>query len=281
LFILPTGIFLFFTIIYPLGYSFILSFHSMNLAKPYRGICFVGLENYIECLRSQRFLSSVKATFSYTAIVVSLQFLVGLGLALALNGIKTFKGTRAVSTVLILPFILTPVVVGLIWRFLFQYNGIINYLLSLLKVAPVKWLSRPLSARVAIIIAGIWRGVPFAMLVFFAGLQSISPSIYEAAIVDGASRTQCFRYITLPLLIPFINFVIVMRLMQELKIFDIPFILTGGGPARSNEMLALLGYIISFRLFRIGLGAALSYLIFLIILIFILIYLKLVSTAQR
>lgn len=281
LFILPTGIFLFLTIIYPLGYSFILSFHSMNLAKPYLGTHFVGLGNYIECLSSQRFFSSVKATLNYTAIVVSVQFFLGLGLALVLNSVKSPKVTRSVSTVLILPFILTPVAVGLIWRFLLQYNGIINYFLSLLKLGPVEWLSEPLSARVAIITVGVWRGTPFAMLVLFAGLRSLPIQIYEAAAIDGVSKVQCFRYITLPLLIPFINFVIIMRVMFELKIFALPYALTGGGPARSNEMLSLLGYIISFRLFDMGLGAALSYLIFLIILIFILIYLKLLSKAER
>jgi multiple sugar transport system permease protein len=247
--------------VFPLIYSLALGFHSCDLRLGGTWI-FAGLSNYGEALfEDSRVWSSLKNTFIIGIPAITLEFIIGMGLALLLN--RKLVGKRIITSLLILPVMISPIVAGLIWRMLYHTKyGAINGLLQLLgiKLQPA-WLGDPSLAVLAVIFTDVWEWTPLVMMILLAGLQSISIEPYESARIDGASRFQIFGSITLPLLKLPIIAAILIRLIDTIKLFDIVFVLTMGGPGGRTETISFYTYLVGFRYFRMGYAAALSYLL--------------------
>jgi len=225
---------------------------------------FIGLENYQRLLfQDFQFWDVLRFTVLFVIITVLLEFLLGLGCALLLYRIVFM---RSLFTALALvPHQVAPIAVGLIWRLLWSHDiGLVNLGLSAVGVAPVSWLAGSDSAKVAVIVTEVWRGTPFVTIVLLAGLTSIPLDLLEAAHVDGASAWRRFRHIILPLLMPSAAVALMFETIFKLRVFDLIFTLTGGGPGRATMPLGILIYRTYFRYFEGGYSAALSVILLLI-----------------
>lgn len=273
IFLLPALLVLFLTTIYPMLYAGYLSFRSYDLAKPFVPRMFVGLGNYETVLTSRDFLNALKITFQLMAITLSVQLVVGVGLALLVT--QKLPGMGVARTLLLIPMMISPVIVGLVWLFLyFPELGYLNYFLGFLGLDPVPWITSPDWALRAIAIADIWQWTPFIMMGTAAALTSLSPEPYEAARIDGNSRWQVFRYVTLPQLKPVLVSLLFLRAIDAFKIYDIIFVLTKGGPGDSTEVLSLYIYRQSFTFWQMGVGAAASWVSLIIIVVLITFFFK-------
>jgi multiple sugar transport system permease protein len=253
--VLPTFVVIFFILVLPLLYSFYISFHRVDLAVLPTQTHWAGFANYAQIFSSPQFARVLRFTVTYTVASVGGELVLGFGLALLLQ--RAPYGRKLFTSLLILPMMMTPIVSGLIWRMLYNPTyGAINQIFGL---GNVTWLGEPLTAQVAVILTTIWQNTPFVMIFILAGLSSLPREPYEAALIDGASRLQSFRYITLPLLMPIIAVALLIRTIFEFREFDSIWILTTGGPAGATETLSLLNFRMSFRHFAVGPGAALSW----------------------
>lgn len=255
LFIAPALTTLAATFLYPLGYNLWLSLHSYNLAERYLGMSFVGLGNYLAELADPYFWSAFRNSSILTVGCLALELPIGMALALILH--LGFRGHIFFRFVFILPLLLIPAVTAYMWRFMFQYDGIVNYLLGLVHITAVNWATTT-AGLISVIITVVWQNSSFAFIIFLAGLQTIDPEIWAAAKVDGAGPIRRFIHVTLPLMRPFILVVLVIRTMDLLRLFDEGYILTGGAPARETETLSQLVYTSTFTFFDIGQGSALT-----------------------
>lgn len=263
IFMLPSLIALMLVLAVPLVYSMLTSFFDTNLK--YRGLGdFVGLQNYIEVLKDKYFLDSVKTTVIFTVCVVVLEFLTGLGIALLLNNIT--KARNFFFTIIIVPMMITPIAVGLIWRLLLHSDlGIVNYVLSLIGISGKAWLADSSIALKTVMFIDIWQNVPYMVLVILAGLVTLPTEPYEAAAIDGASRIQSFFNLTVPMMIPTFSVVLLLRTITALKTYDLIFVLTRGGPGTTTEVISYHIYQQAFRYLEIGKASAMSYLLLLMI----------------
>jgi multiple sugar transport system permease protein len=264
LFLAPSVLFLLLTSIYPLLNSLWLSFHSWNLMIPFSKPVWIGIENYARLPNDPAFINAIKITLIYVFAAVIIEFILGMGLALlATAGVHAMGPIR---TVLLFPLMMTPVVAGILWRTLFHSTyGVINHVIGFLGIPPQTWLGNPSQALAAVIAVEIWQQLPVVTFVLAAGLQSLPVDMYKAAAVDGASRWQVFRLITLPLLRPVIIVVLMLRIMDAFKVFDIVFMLTYGGPGQTTEVLSLLIYKTGLKFFQIGQASAMSWVFLLFI----------------
>jgi len=265
-FLAPTMGTLISIVIFPLIFSLSLSFHSWNVISRTGGWKWVGISNYKTILmQDPYFRSALKVTLVYIAGTVPLQFGLGLVVALILHRIVG-KIIGFLRTVLIIPTILTPVVVGMIWRLMYNPDlGMLNYFLSLFGLPPIDWVGRGETALISVMMADIWEWTPFMALIILAGLQSLPQEPFEAAFVDGASSWQIFRYITFPLLTPAMLVALLIRLMDSFKTFDLIFVLTQGGPGMSTEILNYYTYRYGFKFFHLGYASALSWILLVIV----------------
>ncbi len=259
LFILPgMALFMVWTL-YPLLYSFVMSFAEWNLIKPSR---FVGLENYSRALSDPVFWIALQNTIFYTLVTVPGQMLLGLGVALLLDGPLRARGFF--RTVYYIPVVTSWVVVSLIFTYLYNGQaGLINWVLRdglHLIDKNINWLAEPLSANMAIASLGIWKGIGWTMVIFLAGLQSVPTELYEAAAIDGAGGWQRLRYITLPLIRQTTLFILVMLTIGGFQVFISVYIMTGGNPLHRTEVLLTYMYNNAFEFLDLGYGSALSYL---------------------
>jgi multiple sugar transport system permease protein len=208
----------------------------------------------------QFFLSALSHTFEYAAIALTIEFLLGLALAMLLHG--TIRGRNLFRALLLVPLMLAPVVVGVIWRLMLNSNfGALNGTLKRFgfHAEALTWTASPKLAMASVIIADVWQWTPFMFLILLAGLQAIPQEPYEAALVDGSTAWQTFRYVTLPLLKPAILIALLLRTMDLLRVFDHIFILTEGGPGFATETLSLYIYRTAFRFSNFGYAAAMSF----------------------
>ena len=261
--------------LFPLGWTLWESLHRHDLRMPWLGRPFVGLDNYVEILGDGRFWGAMLHTAFFTVVSVALEIGLGLFLALALN--QAFRGRGLVRAAVLIPWSIPTVVAALLWRFLFDAQaGIVNELLVGLGVldAPVVWFVRAATAWVPVILADVWKTTPFVALLLLAGLQNIDPALYEAADVDGASAWRQLRSITLPLLRPALAVALIFRTLDAFRVFDLIYVLTGGGPGTSTEPIALYAFNALFSNLRFGYGAALSVIVFLVTFLLALLYLK-------
>lgn len=246
----------------PLVGAISISLFDWNLADP-DGPRFIGLQNYATMLASDGFWNSVWRTIYQVVGTVVGQLIIGMGIALLLA--RNFRGAGALRSLYLIPMMMTPVVVGLTWRMLFDAErGMINYLLSLVGVPGPNWLGDATFAMPAVIITDWWLSTPFVTVILLAGILSIPNEVYEAARVDGAGPWMIFRWITLPLLKPMILLALLFRLMDAIKRFDSIYVMTGGGPGNATETLDLHAYFAAFQNLQIGYGAAIAAVILLI-----------------
>jgi multiple sugar transport system permease protein len=245
------------TTTFPLFFLIWTSVFRMDLAMPFTN-GFVGFENYRVLLADERFWSSLLVSLIYTASTVILQVVIGLALALLVMDMK--RGQGLFRLIAILPVVLSPAVVGMIWRtfMLAPEFGIVDFLSINAGLGSQNWLGDPLLAMVSVILIHTWQWTPFAFMVLLASLAALPEDIYEAARLDRASAWQRFRRITLPLLRPAIVMVIIMRTMVALTAFAAIFTVTGGGPGTATEILNLYAYRKSFTELSIGYGSALA-----------------------
>ena len=274
-FLVPAILYLILFFGYPLYYSFSVSFERYDLQAEITGIApFIGLTNYINVIQGSVFSAAALHTLLFTLGSIIPQFLLGMGLALFFN--KRFPLSRFLRSILLLPWLLPLVVAATVWRWLFdQTNGIIDQFLSALHILPPHfgWLTTQGWALGAVIITNIWIGIPLNMVLIYSGLQGIDKEFYEAASIDGASRWQSFLYVTLPLLRTVIGVVLMLGLIYTLKVFDVIYVITSGGPANATQTFATWSYNLSFTQQLFGQGAAMGNMIMLISLIVALFYL--------
>lgn len=227
----------------------------------------VWLDNYLKILPDPLFLYSLKFTLLYALVAVLIQVILGLGVALLLNG--RIVGRGVLRATMLMPLMLPPVITALMWKVMMAAtgSGILNYLLSFLGVPPVNWLGSVDFAAVSILIIDTWGNLPFVSLILLGGLQSLPYEPYEAALVDGASGWGVFRYITLPMLKPFIILAATFRVMDSLRIFDVIYATTVGGPADATMNLHMRAFWHAFQWYSMGMGMA--YAMILLVLVFL------------
>ncbi len=263
----------------PLGYTFWESLHLHDLRMPWRGRPFIGLANYTEAFADRRFWQALAHTAGFAAVSVSLELVLGLALALLLHG--SFLGRALARTIALLPWAMPAVVAALVWRFLFEPGGAADALVlstGVVDAAPA-WLGDAGLAWVPIVLADVWKTTPFVALLLLAGLQAVDPALYEAARIDGASALAAFRHVTLPALQPALLVAIIFRTVDALRVFDLIFVLTAGGPGTATEPLAMYSFTALLRNLRFGYGAALSTIVFLITLVLAWAYVRLAGRA--
>ncbi|MEX2297249.1 MAG: sugar ABC transporter permease, partial [Dongiaceae bacterium] len=242
---------------FPLLYLVWSSFQTINLAMPFMD-GFAAADNYVQMWRDARFWHAITLTGIYAASSVTLQILLGLGLALLVMQIPA--GQWIFRILAILPIVLAPVVVGLFWRTLMLSPnfGLVDYFVQWFGFEQVNWLGAPTPALASVIVIHTWQWTPFAFLVLLASLAALPPDVYEAARIDRANAVQRFWHITLPLLRPAIVIVVIMRLMIALSAFAAIFAATGGGPGTATEILNLYAFKTSFVELNFGYGSALA-----------------------
>ncbi|ASU78341.1 sugar ABC transporter permease [Actinopolyspora erythraea] len=275
-FVLPMVVFLLLFFCYPVLRNLTMSFQEWTVASFYEGGSpFVGLDNYVGLLTDPIFGTAVLNTVLFTVGSLAPQFAIGLGLAVFFQ--RRFPLSGVLRGLLLLPWLLPLVVSGAVFRWIYDEGfGVLNQLLLGLHLIsdPVPWLSSTRYALLSAIIANVWVGVPFNLVILHSGLQAVPGSLYEAAALDGAGPWQRFRHITLPLLRPVIAIVLMLGLIYTLKVFDMIMILTGGGPANASETLTTWSFALSFEEFDFGQGAAVGNILIVIALVFALFYLR-------
>lgn len=226
---------------------------------------FVGADNYRRLIADPVFLTSLKATLVYAAVYVPMTVLIALGTALLLNAVV--RGTGLFRGALFLPYVTSFVLAGIIWRWVYELDGLINGLLARVDLGPVDFLGDTALVLPALALVSAWRGFGYSMLILLAGLKSIPVSYLEAARVDGANAWQRFRRIVLPLLRPVLFFVLVIETIVAFQVFDTIYVMTGGGPTRASYTLVYGLFDQGFRFFDFGYAATMGVVLFAIILI--------------
>jgi ABC-type sugar transport system permease subunit len=249
----------------PLLATFWESLFSHDLRLPWLGRTFIGAGNYLEAASDPRFRQALVHTVLFTAATVAIELVCGLLLALALDGLVRFRGIAHV--LVLMPWALPTVVAALIWRLTFDSQaGTVPWLLGwITPESPViDWLSGSRTAWVPIVLADVWKTTPFVALLLLAGLQGIDRTLDEAARLDGASPWQRFIHVTLPLLRPSIAIAMIFRALEAFRVFDLVFVLTGGGPGTATEVVSIYAFTSLLQNLRFGYGAALSVIVFVI-----------------
>lgn len=273
IFPLPAVLFVVVLMVFPVAYTFFLSFTDWTLTSG-RPLSVVGLKRYLQVLKEPRFLEALGRTFYFTFGSVIVEMLLGTALALILN--RSFKGKGVVKTLLLLPLVATPVAIGIVWNLFYDPTiGILNYVLSVLKLPQSGWVSDAKSVMPSLIIVDIWQWTPMITIIVLAGLAGLSSEPYESAMVDGASARQVLFHITLPMLMPTILTAVILRAIDALKTYDIIYSMTGGGPGYASENLNVLAFKYSFEYFRMGQSAVMLVFLFIIVLLFSLLVMRL------
>jgi len=256
IFLGPTLLILLVMLAFPTGYVLIVSLRDFQLTNPTAGNPFVGLENYRTLLSDPAFFAALWKSVLFTVASVALTFVLGMAIALLLNR-RDLWGTGLTRTVILVPLILTPLVIGATYRFMLERdNGIINEILAFVGLERIPFLASSAWAMISVILVDAWQWTPFAVLVLLAGLESLPVEPFEAARMDGASRWGEFWYITMPLLAPVIAVVLLIRTMDAFREFDKIFIMTGGGPGTATQTLPIFLYRAGFQDFNMGFSAA-------------------------
>jgi ABC-type sugar transport system permease subunit len=250
------------------------SLHLDDLRMPWLGRPFVGSANYQEALRDARFWNALGHSTVFVAASVTLELAGGLALALALDRVSRAKGL--VRTAVLLPWALPTVVAALIWRFMFESPaGLASTVVGGFNVSPPTWFADGLAAWIPLVLADVWKTTPFVALLLLAGLQNIDRRVYEAAEMDGAGEWKRLTGITLPLLRPALLVAFVFRALDAFRVFDLVYVMTGGGPGTATEPIALYVFTTILQNLRFGFGSALSVIVFLVAFLFALVTIRL------
>ncbi len=270
LFLLPTIIgFLVFTAV-----PFIMSFfYSLTDADGITTPNFVGLDNYINLLKEPDFINALKNTVYYTLGVVPIGTFLAIIVAVLLN--QKLKFVNLYRSAIFIPVIVSTVSISMVWQWMYNQDyGLLNAFLGVFGLPPQAWIASQELAMPSVIIMSIWKGLGFNTVILLAGIQGISPSIYEAADIDGASPIRKFFKITLPLLRPTTMFVLIISLINAFQAFDQIYIMTKGGPTKATEVVVYLIYMNAFNFFKQGYASAMAYILFIIIFIASIVQLK-------
>lgn len=266
LFLAPAGIVLVFALLYPIGYLTFASFFDWRMGTPFADSTFAGLGNYVWILKDPNFRESFMVTITFASTVVALEMVIGVGLAFMLE--RPIRGMSVFRTIFILPMMIAPIVVGLVWRYMYNPQfGIINKTLKKWGFDSIPWLSSPDWALPSIIIADIWQWTPFIFILSLAALQSLPKSAIEASRIDGASGWQQIVYIKIPLMMPVLVIAALLRMIDAFKVLEVIFIMTNGGPGLSTEILSLQIYKTAFISWELGRAAALSNILLAIVMV--------------
>ena len=276
----PLLVFVFAIAIYPLLFSFYISFFKYRLTDPNQIRTFLGLANYLTAFEDPQVIKAVSNTLVFVFGTVTIEMIVGLGLALLLAA-ETHL-IRTIRSFLLIPMAIPPLVVGLVWKSLYNADfGVIRYYLKAMvfNVCRVP-LGESATAMPAVILVDLWQWSPLLMIIFLAGLKSLPHEPYEAALVDGATRWQRFWYITLPMLKPTILIGLLLRTMQSFKVFDIIYATTAGGPGTATTVLNYHIYTVGMTFFDMGYAAALANILLVIIAVLSVLYIMALERQQ-
>jgi multiple sugar transport system permease protein len=249
------------------------AFSHIKLARGGMQRTFIGLDNFVRAFGDPLVRQSAGITLKWALTVTVVEILLGLGLALLLaHGVR---GRAIFTSLLIIPIIMPPVAVSLMWFFMYEYTfGVFNYALNSIGVPSVRWLSDPNIALYSMMAVDIWQATPFAFLLLYAAILSLPRDPYEAAAIDGAGRLHVFRTVTLPLLLPVLAVVVLLRLIDAARAFDKIFVMTRGGPGSSAYTATLTIYIEGFNKYDFGYASALSFLFQIVLVIIATVYVK-------
>ncbi|NQX61235.1 sugar ABC transporter permease [Paenibacillus qinlingensis] len=271
-FIFPAIALLLVFVFYPMLQAFLISFKNYSLVGA--GDVFVGMDNYVHLMKDRAFFNSLKHSFYFALIVIPIQTSIALGLALLIQ--KKTATAGLFRTLYFIPVIISTAVAATVFKLIYNKEfGLLNSVLKALHMPVTSFLSDPKTAMNGIIVLGIWKGAGFFMIIFLAGLNNISPDLYEAARVDGASRIGQFFKITLPLLNRTMSFVVIMTTIDAIKLSGLVFVLTNGGPNSSTETVVFYIYKQAFTQMRMGYATAAAFVLFAIVLTISLIQMKL------
>lgn len=263
-FVAPAAAVMGVALLWPLLYSVWLSFHEWKLGMPVDAAEFTGLQNYRILLSDPDTLESFRVTLIFAFAVVALEVALGVGLALALE--RPIRGMSALRTVFIMPMMIAPIVVGLVWRYLYdQQFGPLAQMFRAFGFDSPPWLTSPSWALPSVIIADVWQWTPFIFILTLAALQGLPASVMEAARMDGANARQTILFIKLPLILPVIVVAALLRLIDAFKVLEVIFIMTEGGPGLATEILSMRIYKTAFEFQQLGRASALSNMLLLLV----------------
>ncbi len=266
LFLAPALLVLVVALMYPVGYMIYASFLDWVPSELIGEAEWVGLRNYAHLLDDPNFHESLTVTLLFAAIVVVLEMVVGVGLALLLD--RQIRGMSALRTIFILPMMIAPIVVGLVWRYMYHPSvGILNRTLDAMGFSSIPWLSDPDWALASVIIADVWQWTPFIFILALAALQSLPSSIIEAARMDGATGWQRILYIKIPMMMPVLIVAALLRLIDAFKVLEVILVLTNGGPGLSTEIMSLRIARTADEFQELGVAAAMSNYLMLVVMI--------------
>ncbi|MBD9391692.1 MULTISPECIES: carbohydrate ABC transporter permease [Acidovorax] len=250
--------------LYPVFSAIQLGLYDWSMGTPWSDARWVGLDAFVSAFSNARVWSSLWTTLVFAAVCVTAEMVLGISLALALE--RPVRGTAFFRTLFILPMMIAPIAVGLAWRYMFDAQfGIINAVLGLLHIAPLTWLADPTLAFAAIVIADIWQWTPFVFIMMVAALANVDGAVIEASRIDGANWWQMTLLVKLPMIAHVIAITLMMRLVDAFRVLEVIYVLTFGGPGDSTEILALHIYKTAFVGQQLGVAAAISVLLLVVV----------------
>jgi len=259
----------------PMIQAFYISLHEYDLIRP---PTFIWFDNFIDLVQDPLFLNSARVSVTYVVLSCVPVWILSLALAMLFN--REIRAKGLFRSAAFMPVVMPAVVNAVVWTFMYHQDGVVNTLLGWFGLDPIPWLRSSKWALWAVILIGIWRATPYYMVIFLAGLQAIPQRYYEAAQIDGANGWRQFLHITLPLLKPTTLLVMVMSVIVAMKVFAVPLIMTGGGPADSTRVLPLFIYQTAFEFFKMGRAAAMSVFLFAAVMIFTIFQIRLFSHGE-
>jgi multiple sugar transport system permease protein len=271
-FVIPALVVVLAVIVFPWLFTIWMSFNEWKVGSP---TTFVGFANYLRLPTDPRFVESVWHTLVYTALSVLLPVIFGTFAAVVFHAKFPFRGI--LRAIFIMPMMATPVAIALVWTMMFHPQlGVLNYLLSLVGIGPQLWVFHPATVIPSLVLVETWQWTPLVMLIVLGGIAALPTEPYESAQIDGAGIWQMFRYITLPLVLPFIFIAAMIRTIDAVKSFDIIFAITQGGPGSASETINVYLYSVAFVYYDLGYGSAIAVIFFVLIIVLaaLLLYLR-------
>ena len=282
LFALPAVVYMLIFVGYPIVHNIILGFQDVDVMNFLRGQKhFVGFENYVELFHDEGFFKSVGNTFVFTVCCLFFQFLIGFALAMFFN--RKFSFARPVRGILMMPWMIPMTITALMFKFMFSTKvGVVNNILTGLGItsANIEWLTDQTIAMIPVIIANVWIGIPFNMILISTGLTSIPGEVYESAAIDGAGPFQQFIRITLPLMRSTIESILVLGFIYTFKVYDLVYVMTSGGPVNSTQLMSTYSYKLSFDNFLYSKGSAVANALLVILLLVGIVYLRITTRGE-
>lgn len=279
-FTFPAIVLMLLLIFVPIGYTLYLSLFDTRLSNP--NPVFIGLKGFVAFFQSHDALMVIRNSFVWTIVVAAFQFVVGLGTALILN--RQFRLRWLGRSVIIIPWVIPGVIAGMVWRLLYDAQfGFLNTLLARLGIAAVHidWLGLPGLAMFSVVVTAIWKGFGFSMLMYLAALQTVPPSLYESAQIDGADAAQQFAYISVPHIASVIRTTILLTAIWTFNYFEIIWVMTGGGPIRSTHIAPTYIYELAFMNFNFGNASRFAVLSFLLVSVLSIQYIRMIFRREK